>query len=102
MQGVTYLAGHMSLPSGVVTISHNSVITSTPTLLLYDSIRAWHGNVAEYCIEYYILLYGVCWSQGMSIKEYQSEWTVTVSYSLVRLFMDKCVMVVKHVVQGLV
>jgi len=36
----------------------------------------------------------------MSIKEYQSEYTVIVSYSLMRLSMDKCMMVIEHVTWG--
>ena len=78
-RGATYLAGHVSPPSGVVTIGRDPVIASTPTLLLHDSVRAWHGDVAVYRIEYRILPYGVRWDQGMSTKEYQSECTVTVS-----------------------
>jgi hypothetical protein len=39
-RGTTYLTGHVSPPLGVV-VTHDPVITYTPTLLLYDNARAW-------------------------------------------------------------
>jgi len=67
-RGTTYLAGHVSPPSGVVTIGHDPVIACTPTLLLHDNVRAWHAGVAEYCTEYCILPYGVLGSREVDIK----------------------------------